>query len=439
MRLKERFSNSLGYEGRCIMKQKWSKAFLTAAVMALFLAAAFVSSRAEAEPSGAADFDPGIQVNLFEARDAYTKIQALPGEGDVRYALFLPAGCDRKNLRVTFDCQYCTVDAEPLVSGEPTAAFAKDKTATIETDNGTFKVKVCSSENLPALFISTESGSLDAIHADKSHKEKASLTLCDGGKTVMESRDLTHIKGRGSLSWELNEKRSYNIKFTERTGILGMAAAKKWALISNNRDCTLMRNAIVYTAAKMTRLPYTVDFRFVDLYINGSYRGNYLLCEKIEVGKNRIDINDLEEANEAANPGLDLDEAECVIEDVDGMRLKWWKLPNEPAEVSGGYLLECDRIEVFQTESSAFMSRNGACMQIRSPEHITKKEISYFSSLYDDFEQALLSPDGTNAKEKSYMDYIDVDSFVDRHGISTCPWNTWTPRRTACTSRRKSW
>ncbi len=52
-------------------------------------------------------------------------------------------------------------------------------------------------------------------------------------------------------------------------------------------------------------------------------------------------------------------------------------------------------------------------MQIRSPEHITKKEISYFSSLYDDFEQALLSPDGTNAKGKSYMDYIDVDSFVD--------------------------
>ena len=83
-----------------------------------------------------------------------------------------------------------------------------------------------------------------------------------------------------------------------------MKAAKKWALISNNMDATLMRNAIAYSAAKMTDLPYTVDFAFIDLYINGSYRGNYMICERVEIGLNRVDISDLEEANKKANPGI---------------------------------------------------------------------------------------------------------------------------------------
>jgi hypothetical protein len=95
------------------------------------------------------------------------------------------------------------------------------------------------------------------------------------------------------------------------------------------------------------------------------------------------------------------------------MTLKYWMLPNEPADVSGGYLLEYDRSEIFKTEPSAFMSKNGACMHIRSPEYVSQKEIQYLSALYDEFEQALLSPDGMNEKGRSYTEYIDPDSFVD--------------------------
>ena len=389
------------------MRSKRIKALLVAAAIPLLLAASLLFASA-GETDGAL-----ARVYPFDADGAYTEILKLPGGDDTGYALFLPAGCDRARLHVTFDCKSFSVDSKPIVSGETTAAFAEDKTVTVQTENGVFKVTVSSSENLPAMFITTQSGSLDAIHADKSHKEKARLTLVDGGAAVMENRPLTHIKGRGSMSWEYSDKRSYNIKFTDDTELLGMAAARKWALVSNSRDCTLMRNAIVYTAAKMTRLPYTVDFRFVDLYINGDYRGNYLLCERIEVGENRININDLEKENEKANPGTAPENAECVTQTVDGMQLKYWKLPNEPADVSGGYLLEYDRSEVFKTEPSAFMSKNGACMHIRSPEHVSEKEIRYLASLYDEFEQALLSPDGTNAKGRSYTEYIDVDSFVD--------------------------
>ncbi|MCR4615688.1 MAG: CotH kinase family protein [Clostridiales bacterium] len=387
------------------------KLLLTAVAALLLSVICCVFSAAENERKDAVTHpDLKIRVSLFEADEAYTEIQKLPGE-DGEYVLFLPADCDRKNLRLTFDYEKITVGTEPITSGAATSAFAEDKTVKIKTDAGEFDVKVCSSENLPSVFITTASGSLRATHENKEHREKASLTLAEGGKTVIESSELAHIKGRGNKSWGYNEKRCYSIKFSEKTDILGMAAAKKWALISNNMDPTLMRNAIAYTAAHLTNLPYTVDFRFVDLYINGSYRGNYIICEKIEIGKNRININDLEKANEAANPETDLDSFECVQEEADSMRLKWWKLPNDPDDISGGYLLEFDDKEILEYKSSGFESN--FCINIHSPEHITQKEIKYISSLFYDFEEALLSDDGKNSKGKYFTDYIDVDSFVE--------------------------
>ena len=387
-------------------------------VIILTIAAVTFLSLKDHGSNNSADTGLKIRVKLFDASEAYTESQLLPGDKENVYALFLPSDCDRSNLRITFDHKQLYIDDELIKSGETTSVFEKDRTVKVRTNTDVYSLKICSSENLPSVFITTKSGSLSAIHEDKSHKEKATLTIAEGGKVLLKNSALSYIKGRGNISWTLNEKRSYNIKFEEKTDILGMSAAKKWALISNNRDKTLIRNAIVYTAAQMTDLPYTVDFRFADLYINGNYRGNYIICEKIEVGKNRIDINDLEKDNEEANPKINLDDAKCVLEERDGMHLKYWTLPEEPADITGGFLLEYDTDEAYETEKSVFSSKNNKCLNIHSPEHVSQNEINYLSTLYDEFEQALLSADGKNAANRSFFDYIDTASFVDAAVIS---------------------
>ena len=70
-----------------------------------------------------------------------------------------------------------------------------------------------------------------------------------------------------------------------------MGTAKKWILTANAFDDTLLRNAVAFSIAKMLGLDYTPDVQFVDVYANGKFLGNYLLSEKIEIGKNRINIS----------------------------------------------------------------------------------------------------------------------------------------------------
>ena len=354
-----------------------------------------------------------LQAQPFDSGASRIDVLELPGYEEEPFVLFLPAGCDRNRLRVSFSADSLSVDGVSLRSGEPTDVFVKDGIYTVTTPQGTYPLRVLSSENIPSLFIETESGTLDTIHADKSYKEPGKLTIAENGAITLNGAALEYIKGRGNSSWRSNEKRSYTIKLEEPEGLLGMAPAKKWVLTSNNMDVTLMRNAIAYSAAQLTNLPYTVDFAFVDLYVNGDYRGNYLLCEKIEVGENRIAIADLEEANETANPGLVLSETKKEQNSKTNPTRAWCDIPNEPNNISGGYLLEYEYPDAFTDEKSAFITETGTCLLLHSPKHATKGEINYIAELYGKLEAALLAEDGRNKEGKHYSEYLDMDSFID--------------------------
>lgn len=364
-------------------------------------------------PDAAERSSLALQAHPFSSDTAEIDVLELPGYADAPFVLFLPAGCDRQNLRVSFPAASLTVNGIPLSSGKTTDVFAEDGVFTVTTPDGTYPLRVLGSDNLPSLYIETESGSLNDVHADKSHKEPGRLTVAENGAITMDRAELSYIKGRGNSSWRSNEKRSYNIKFREDTELLGMKAAKKWVLTSDNMDMTLMRNAIVYSAAQLTDLPYTVDFAFVDLYVNGGYRGNYLLCEKIEVGDNRIDIDDLDDANEAANPGVDLSATKRLQNDKKTPTRAWCDIPNEPDDITGGYLLEYEYSDALADERSGFMTESGLCLLLHSPKNATKGEVDYVADLYGELEEALLSENGTNSQGKHFSEYIDMDSFVD--------------------------
>lgn len=98
------------------------------------------------------------------------------------------------------------------------------------------------------------------------------------------------IKGRGNSTWGF-DKKPYKIKFPDRVSLFGEPKAKTWTLIANYIDHSLMRNyAAYYLGRSLDGLEHTTCAYFVDVYLNGEYKGNYLLCEQTEVDKNRLNI-----------------------------------------------------------------------------------------------------------------------------------------------------
>ena len=61
-------------------------------------------------------------------------------------------------------------------------------------------------------------------------------------------------------------------------------------LLANQADRTLLRNKIAYDLGVETGLTNIPNSTFIDLYVNGEYIGNYLLCDKVETGSDRINL-----------------------------------------------------------------------------------------------------------------------------------------------------
>lgn len=154
-------------------------------------------------------------------------------------------------------------------------------------------ISVMQSE-LPSLYVALDGATLDEVHQDKDVKyEGTAVTLTDitNGKNDLQVTDAT-FKGRGNSSWTHYEKKGYQIKFDKKTSVLGMAKAKKWVLLANSSDDSMMRNKLAFDLADQLGMTYVPDGEYVDLWINGDYRGTYLICEKAEIGGSRLDLND---------------------------------------------------------------------------------------------------------------------------------------------------
>ena len=98
------------------------------------------------------------------------------------------------------------------------------------------------------------------------------------------------VKIRGNSTSALNKK-SYTFKFTKKVDVLGMGKAKKWAVVANMFDPTLLRNQIAFDIADNFGLEYTSRHRIVEVWMDDSFRGCYLLAEPIQEGKTRVDID----------------------------------------------------------------------------------------------------------------------------------------------------
>lgn len=103
------------------------------------------------------------------------------------------------------------------------------------------------------------------------------------------------IRGRGNSTWNNFDKKPYKFKFNKKQNLFGFGKEKDWVLLADYIDNTLLRNYLVYSVSgEMSALESTPDCQSVELYLNGQYRGVYLLCEQVEVSEDRVDISDNE-------------------------------------------------------------------------------------------------------------------------------------------------
>lgn len=339
-------------------------------------------------------------------------------EKNGEYYLFIPASIDYDSAWFVVpgaEVLNATLDGAACLQSQRLSDALGDKTEITLAANGEeYKVNIIRESKLASVFIKTESGSLDAIHADKSHEESGLIEIVDENGEIVYDGVLDTIKGRGNSTWEM-EKKPYNIKLDDKENLFGMGKSKKWSLIANHSDLSLLRNAFVYGVAGEV-LEYTPKFEPVDLYINNDYQGSYLLTTRIETADNRVEIENLDDANEDANPGVDFDTLPragmygTYAGLIEGSK-KWVAIENDPEDISGGYLMEFELANRYADEISGFVTDGGQPVIFKSAEYATESEINYISSFYQDFEDAVFSETGKNSDGVSYTEIADIESF----------------------------
>lgn len=336
---------------------------------------------------------------------------------DGKYYLYMPSSADLSKLKIwhTFDGDV-TVDGKKIVSGQETDAFANGGEFTLKAGDKTYDVVIMKGDT-PSMFITTDKHDLSYITDDTSNSDSGSVLITNANGSVDYENTFSKFKGRGNSTW-LKDKKPFALNLNKKADLLGMDASKKWVLLANYNDMSLLHNVVAYDLSYEAGIDYTSESRQVDLYVNGEYQGVYQLCEKVELGKNNlVKITDLQDKTEKIND-RDLEEygQGGEVSCVNGTN-KYYNIPNNPEDITGGYLLEYEIMSRYEDEPSAFVTKNGQSIICKSPEYASKEQVDYISSFYQDFEEALFSEDGYNSKGKYYADYIDLESFAKMYLI----------------------
>ena len=233
--------------------------------------------------------------------------------------------------------------------------------------------------NLPTLSIHTLNGE---IPYDKEHQIESYYTLIsENGTNVLSQPGLTRERGNGSRTFP---KRPYRIKFETKQRLLNAPAkAKKWTLINNYGDKTLMRNLLAFEMSRLVKMPYTPYATSVDVLLNGEFIGNYQLCDQVNVNKNRVNITEMTQED------------------------------NSGSALTGGYFIEVDAYA--HEEPVWFNSSQGNPVTIKSPDSdlITYQQRNYIQNFF-------------NKMEGQWNTYLDLNTFLRHFLVGELSGNTDT-------------
>ena len=277
------------------------------------------------------------------------------------------------NLVASFDSKGAKVYVNGVeqVSGETVNDYSKPVTFTVKSKiEYSFTVQVIHS-GLPMVFI--ETNSTKEIPSKWEDWMKGSEIKIYNPDWTVDYEGPTSIRGRGNSTWGY-PKKPYALKLDSKGEILGMPKHKRWVLLANWMDRTLLRNSVSFELASRSGLAYTPRGQFVEVFINGVHKGNYFLCEHIKVDENRVNIDELDED-----------------------------------ETDGGYIMELD---VYYDEAYKFKSSvRDLPYMFKDPDEVNDAQFNFIKDYVSNLEDALY--DDSRFASGEYMDYIDSESFAD--------------------------
>ena len=274
-----------------------------------------------------------------------------------------------------------------------------------------YHIDFLSSDMADTLYIQlSKDKNLDYIHKNKLEEIPGVITVFEKSGNV-EKIALKGIYGHGNDSWMANKK-SYNLKLDSRVDLLGMGENEDFALLAGYRDASLMNYVTSTSLTRELGFEYAPEFRLVNLFVEGEYAGVYFLAEKIELDENRIEISNLYESTKRLNNNY-LDGYEFVNwKDESNLAERYfYKIPKQPKDLTGGYLLEIDVMD-YDANESRFVSERGVKITMKRARCSSEEQVNYMADYWQEFEDALYSPDGMNGLGKHYTEYIDMESFV---------------------------
>jgi hypothetical protein len=212
---------------------------------------------------------------------------------------------------------------------------------------------------------------------------------------------------RGSSSAEF-PKKGYNVKFESEAGkkreqaLLDLPAYEKWALVAPwSFDFTYINNSFVYALSNQIGR-WAPRTRLVEMFFNANggeidatdYAGIYVVTDRIEVGEGRVEINEISPS------------------DISGSAL------------TGGYILKMDPKdpdEIGWVTKHSVPDDGVSSVVLVSPkaDDVAPAQLSYIQDYVQRMEDALWADRAAAFSQRTYLDYIDRDSWVDHHLLNT--------------------
>lgn len=261
-------------------------------------------------------------------------------------------------------------------------------------------ISIKTDEEIPSPYILDKSGARERnqelVNATVNYRDEKS------GLNIEEKANI-RTRGRSSRSFE---KKGYYLKFkkenlkdNKKVSLAGMTEDSEWVLHGPYMDKTLIRNYLCYNLAGEI-MEYSPNVRYCEMFLNGEYKGLYLIVEKVEYNdEGRISITESDPDSRQTSYILRLDVgAEDELHSLD--TFSYYTGKNGPSDKSS------EKLEI-----------------IYPGKTLTQDQKRYIEDGISEFEKSLVSFDSGD-RRFGYHKFIDVDSFVDYFIINEFTMNS---------------
>ena len=303
------------------------------------------------------------------------------------FTVILPTETDFSSMGLTF-----VTKANSIVMGDQELTFSNVDIDLSEprvirfTQNGVYQDYTVIVRNTGLPVVRIETPGKKAVTSKTQWMDGATIRIERPDGTV-DYEGAMEIKGRGNSTWGY-PKKPYALRLKEKDEILGMPSHKRWILLANWKDRTIMRNDAAFWLSRHTGLPYTVRGQFVELVFNGQHKGNYYLCEQIKLNKKRVNI-----------------------EKMDPME-------TDPQKITGGWLLELDTYYdygdyVDETHKFRYQNLFNLPWIVKDPDddEISNEAYQYIKDWIKNLET--LMKNSNKVRDHAYEEFLDVDTAID--------------------------